>query len=188
MPSTADILSGIKKRDPRILKFIYSDLFPAVERLILRNSGSSEEAKDIFQEAIIAIFNQLKEKDLVLDVKFSTYFLSVCFKIWQNKLRKKSTEQKYLDTEQFELVELHEYASEKLDEQLKYSLFQKHFQKLKEDCKKILTWFLDKVPLKEISSRMGFSGENYVKKRKFQCKEHLVESIKSDPEYDDLTS
>jgi RNA polymerase sigma factor (sigma-70 family) len=188
MPSTADIISGIKNRDSNILKFIYSDLFPLVERLIRQNSGTYDEAKDVFQEAMIAIFNQLKEKDIQLEVKFSTYFLSVCLKIWHNRLRKRNSEQKYLYTEAFEIIELHEYDTVKLDEQMKYSLYQKHFQMLKDECKKILGWFLDKSSLKEIAERMGFKSENYAKKRKFYCKEYLVNSIKSDPDYNEIVS
>jgi hypothetical protein len=62
----------------------------------------------------------------------------------------------------------------------RFKLYQKHFQLLGSDCQKLLQLFFDKVPLKQIAQIMGFSGEKYVKKRKYKCKEYLVTSIKQD--------
>ena len=39
---------------------------------------------------------------------------------------------------------------------------------------------------KEIAQAMNFKSENYVKKRKHNCKDKLVEMIKQDPRYPDL--
>ena len=65
----------------------------------------------------------------------------------------------------------------------KYRLFQKHFLKLSEDCKKILKLFMNKVPLREIAEIMGFKTEKYAKTRKFMCKEKLKNAIFNDPNY-----
>jgi hypothetical protein len=46
--------------------------------------------------------------------------------------------------------------------------------------------FLAGIPLKEIANILGFKSEQYAKKRKYQCKEKLVDSIKSDPVYKKL--
>jgi hypothetical protein len=43
--------------------------------------------------------------------------------------------------------------------------------------------FFDKVSIREIARIMGFKSENYVKSRKFKCKELLVERIKQDKDY-----
>jgi len=186
MLSNEKILAGIRKQDTRVLKEIYSQYYPKVEALILKNSGSQDDARDVFQEGIVAIYNKLKEDDIQLDVKFVAYFVSVCFHIWKNKLRHKRVEMAYMENEKFTTHHDHDFSDKRITEQLQYSLYQKHFRRLKEECKKILSWFLDKVSLKEIAERMGYKSEKYAKKRKYYCKEHLVEAIKGDPEYNEL--
>ena len=39
---------------------------------------------------------------------------------------------------------------------------------------------------KEIARILGFKSDQYVKKRKHQCKEKLIASIKSDPRYKEI--
>ena len=65
----------------------------------------------------------------------------------------------------------------------KYGLYQKHFNTLSTDCQKLLQLFFEKVPLKEIAGLMGYKSEKYAKKRKFKCKELLVNRIKQDTEF-----
>ena len=84
-----------------------------------------------------------------------------------------------LDSSAFETEFDHDF-SELVEKNERFKLYQKHFQMLGSDCQKLLQLFFDKVPLKQIAQIMGYSGEKYVKKRKFKCKEYLVTSIKQD--------
>ena len=61
--------------------------------------------------------------------------------------------------------------------------YKKHFQKLGDECKKLLQLFYDKVPYKEIAKIMNYKSIGLVKKKKFKCKEFLLKSIREDPEY-----
>jgi hypothetical protein len=65
----------------------------------------------------------------------------------------------------------------------RFLLYQKHFKNISTDCQKILQLFFDKIPAKQIAHIMGFKSEQYVKTRKFKCKELLIERIKQDAEY-----
>lgn len=38
-----------------------------------------------------------------------------------------------------------------------------------------------------IAAQMGYSSEGYARRRKHQCKERLIERIKSNPAYEELT-
>ena len=84
--SDEEIIAGLRKRDNRILQYIYKNSFPPVKQLILHNAGSESDAKDIFQEALIVIFKKLRDEDsLKLEAAFSTYTYSIarllCFLI-----------------------------------------------------------------------------------------------------------
>jgi RNA polymerase sigma factor (sigma-70 family) len=176
------ILQGIKDHDSAILKYLYKVYFPGVIDLIVKHHGREEEAKDIFQEAIILLYGRIQNGELKLKKSFQSYFMVMIKFIWFKKLErspKNSNDEEFLEN----IIDDDEELLLKYEESKKYTLFLKHFNKLREDCKQILTLFFQKIPLKTIADKIGSKSENYVKKRKNKCKDFLVTSIKSDPDY-----
>lgn len=112
---------------------------------------------------------------------------SVCRFLWLKQLEKRKNNIIKVD-------DIQHYSESAYDDDLnevarkneRYKLFQEHFEKLGQDCQKILQLFFDKVPLKQVAEIMGFTSESYAKKRKHQCKEYLVRSIKQDTEYKNI--
>ncbi|MEZ5070490.1 MAG: hypothetical protein R2751_05860 [Bacteroidales bacterium] len=78
----ADILEGIRKHDARVLEEVYQTHFPVIEALVKRNQGSTDEARDVFQEALVVIYLKVRDEHLELTCKFGTYLYAVCKKIW----------------------------------------------------------------------------------------------------------
>jgi len=178
--SNDELLNGILRNDNVILQHIYKNFYYKVNLYIKKNSGTDDDANDVFQEAIIVVYRKLKANDLVINCSFETYLYSVCKFLWLKQLtRQKSEKEMMVDSAIFETEFDHDF-SELVEKNERFKLYQKHFQLLGSDCQKLLQLFFDKVPLKQIAQIMGFSGEKYVKKRKFKCKEYLVTSIKQD--------
>lgn len=176
------IVKGIKDHDHYILKYLYTSLFPKVIHFVLNNNGSKEEAKDLFQETIIILYRRISGNELQIEKSFTSYFMVMIKLLWFKKLERNpqhSDNKEVLEN----IVDDTEELFFKHQEARKYNLFQKHFRKLREDCKQILTLFLQKVPLKTIAEKIGSKSENYVKKRKHKCKNFLIDSIKADPDY-----
>ena len=172
------ILKGLKSNDSEVLNFIYRKYFPEIRFFVIKNSGSDEDAQDVFQEAIIIIYKKLRDGVLDLTCSFKTYLYSVCRIVWLKQLEKRKIKKDgFSDNQVF--VDLQEGVEEMAEEQERYKLYQKHFQTLQ-------NLFLEKVPLKEIASRMNINSEKYLKKRKFQCKEILVKRIQNDPNFKKL--
>ena len=179
------ILKGLKSNDSEVLNFIYRKYFPEIRFFVIKNSGSDEDAQDVFQEAIIIIYKKLRDGVLDLTCSFKTYLYSVCRIVWLKQLEKRKIKKDgFSDNQVF--VDLQEGVDEMAEEQERFKLYQKHFQTLHIDCQTILKLFLQKVPLKEIASRMNVKSEKYLKKRKFQCKEILVKRIQNDPNFKKL--
>lgn len=176
------IIEGIRNQDKQILKSIYVTYFPTIKRFVLDNSGSEQDAKDVFQEGIIIIYRKIKEGNLNLTSSFKSYIYGVCRLIWlkQLSLNKENNEklERYIEYEEVPDVSEDEYETNE-----QYKLYQKHFKRLEKDCQKLLQLFLKKVPLKEIAEILGIESQQYVKRKKFKCKEQLVRYIKSDPNF-----
>ena len=178
--SNEELLNGILRNDNVILQHIYKNFYYKVNLYIKKNSGDDDDANDVFQEAIIVVYRKLKANDLVINCAFETYLYSVCKFLWLKQLAHQISEKEVkIESTLFETEFDHDF-SELVEKNERFKLYQKHFQLLGSDCQKLLQLFFDRVPLKQIAQIMGFSGEKYVKKRKFKCKEYLVNSIKQD--------
>jgi len=183
--SDEQILKGILRHDNIILQYIYKQYYYSINYFIRKNQGDEDDANDIFQEAIIIIYRKIKENDLIFEKgSFKGYLFSVCRFLWLKQLENRRIEKEKLN----ESLPYHEdlyddNLSELVKKNEKYGLYQRHFGELSTDCQKLLQLFFEKVSLKDIATVMGYKSEKYAKKRKFKCKELLVNRIKQDAEF-----
>lgn len=181
-----EILNGIKERDTRVLDFVYNNFYQQVKVFIMQNQGSLEDAKDIYQDAMMVIYQKLQLNNLKLTCSFSTYLYSVSRLLWLKQLEKRKLWKQFTeDAENFINLDDSIFSIYEMNE--RYRLYQSHFKRLSFSCQKVLELFLARIPLKEIARILGFKSEQYAKKRKHQCKEKLVNNIKNDPEYGELS-
>ena len=67
------ILSGIRDKDTNVLDFIYKSYYHQIKVFITQNQGSMEDAKDIYQDAMLVIYQKLQQNNLKLTCSFNTY-------------------------------------------------------------------------------------------------------------------
>lgn len=175
-------LEGIKHSENKILREIYQNNFVPVKNFIVNNSGGEDDAKDVFQEALIALFRRLQREDIEINVTFGTYLFSACKLIWFKKLKRTpSTE----SIDNLQIKDQSNIEEEMLGEQ-KSSLFYKILNTLGEDCKKVLQYHFAKKSFKEIANLMEYTGEEYARRKKYLCKKGLMDKIKKDPLFKEL--
>ncbi len=175
-----ELLEGILNAERLQIERLYGDCLPGIIRYIKMNNGTEDDAKDIFQDAVMVIYKKLKSSDLVLSVSLQSYLIAICRNLWLTTLR---------DNRFMKIVEAKEDSIDD-DEDIitametvqKEKIFNRHFEKLGDQCRKILRLFFEKVSMKEIAGNFNTS-ESYIKKRKFMCKEQLTKAIKNDPAY-----
>ena len=179
-----EIIAGLRKRDNRVLQYIYKNSFNAVKQLVIHNAGSDSDAEDIFQEALIIIFKKLRDDDdFQLTANFTTYIYSIARLIWLKHLKQiKKIEIDPLNRDMEERIEFEEPPPVE-DKDLRMAIYQRTLSQIPEDCQKILRLTAEDVTAREIARRLGFRSEGYVRKRRHFCKEYLVNKIKDDAEY-----
>lgn len=178
------LLSGLLKADGQAVKAVYDLALPAVIYWVKENSGTEADARDVFQEAIMALFQKLEKGDVRLTCTLKSFLRVICRNLWLARLRNRKMVQS-TPLEQIENVELDDDLMQRIATSEKERLFFHHFDALGENCRTILQWFFDKVPMKTIAERLS-SSESYIKKRKFLCKEKLIKAIKADARFDEL--
>jgi len=175
------IIEGLKKRDNGVIRYIYKEYYPTIKFLITTNSGTENDAEDVFQDALVVLYRKIARENLVLTSSFKTFLYSICRNLWLQKLDRRVFSSEFLEMEDLSELQDNILLEQADEEQEKYRLFQQHFLKLSQDCQKVLRLFLKKTSLREIADIMGFKTEKYAKTRKFMCKEKLKNSIINDP-------
>jgi len=181
----ARFLDGISTRNSKVIQEIYKDILPGITNWVRQNGGNQDDAKDLFQEMILSIYKKQKSGDFILTCTFWSYALVVCRNLWFAKSRKKDRI-KYVEEIDGERVSLEPDMQETIEKQEQLQVYRKHFAMLSEKCQMILSMFFAKVKMGEIAKKLDTS-ESFIKKKKFQCKEDLVQRIKSDPVFEELS-
>jgi RNA polymerase sigma factor (sigma-70 family) len=180
--SPHELINGIRKRDNAVLIYVYHKFSQSVFHFVMNNSGTSEDAKDVFQETMIVVFeNVRKDKDFKLVCSLQTYIFSVARIIWIKHLNKMRNNMTKLN-ENHEFIEFEEPQPFQ-EHDFKYALYQRVFLDLPEDCQRIIKMSNEGLSSKEIASKMGLKSDNYISKRKHFCKEYLIKLIRESPDF-----
>lgn len=177
-----DFVRDFNSDSRKLFEFIYKTFYPHIRTFILKNKGNEQDAKDVFQEGVIAVIRNVENKSADPDALVISYLFSICRYIWKRSYNIHDTrvlnENDLSYQYGFEEVEI-----EGLDESIENGIFQRNFLKLGKKCQDLLSMTLNKIPAREITKKLGFKSENFVFKRKHQCKEQLIKMIKNDAEY-----
>jgi RNA polymerase sigma factor (sigma-70 family) len=173
-------VTGLLQNDAAVVREIYERFSGKVKHYILQNNGLEDDAADVFQEALIDIYQQAQHKGLQLTCPFEAFILLICKRKWLNELKKRGTRRVTNDTDGLSDIGEDSFA---LAEQLqlqddKAKLFIAMFQKLGEKCREIITLCLSRKPQEEIAASLGVTYA-YLRKKKSECMATLIKSIQS---------
>jgi len=171
------IIEGVRQQDDRILNWIYDNYYQTVKKHVLNNSGSADDASDVFQDSIIVLYNQISDNSLKLTSDLKGYFFGIASKIWSAHLRKRQI------TTELEIDIPNEEENELINDPTLERVVSRAFQKLKPDQQLVLTLFSDGLTYEDIAAKMNLKNETYARRKKYLCKEALLEFVKEDPEY-----
>ena len=85
----SELLVGLQRSDPASVRAIYDLALPAVINYICENSGNEADARDVFQEALIALFTRLGQADFNLTCTLKSCLRIMCRHLWLTRLRRR---------------------------------------------------------------------------------------------------
>ena len=166
-----ELFARICQGDEQALEVIYQKYYRMMVRLVTSNSGTEQEAKDVYQEAVVVFWQKATSGNLVLTSKMSTYIYSICLNLWRKELDRKSR----LSNEEKDGIEYQEQ-----DKAERARIIHEIIDKLDDTCKKVLTYYyFDGMSMKEIAEKVGFANTDTTKTKKYKCKKKLDELIRS---------
>lgn len=185
-PDTRFIEALLRNEHPGITE-IYSRFADRIERFVCANSGSSDDARDIFQEALLTITRQARRPEFVLSCPFEAYLYLVCRGKWLNELkRRKRAAVTIEEAGGFTAVEdAGVLADSTLFEDARNRLFRRIFEQLSAGCRRILQLSWSGISMEEVSVQLGLSY-GFARKRKAECIALLISRMQAAPEFTDL--
>ena len=160
----------IQSEREALLLSMYQDAFPLVASHVKKMGGSFDEAKDIFQDALIIYYEKVQHTGKTLQYSEKAYLFGIAKYLW-NKRYKVTSKQFPLD--------LHLDAVDTVYEEASSSRLLDLLQAAGEKCMRLLSaFYYEKLNMESLADRFGFSGPRSATVQKFKCLEKIKETVK----------
>ncbi len=179
-----DLLDGLASGSDAALSQLYRRHFPMVLHLILSNNGSEDDAKDIFQEALIVLYEHVQEGSFVLSAQLKTYLYSVSRRLWLKQLARKGRygtlgPDELNESDAFVAVDEDLAEHERRDSQFDHMA--ESLGKLGEPCRTLLEdFYIRHLSMQDITEKFGYTNADNAKTQKYKCLMRLKRLFFSD--------
>ncbi len=183
--SDREIIDSLRSREGSVVHYLSERYLPMIRLMVFQMGGTAEDAKDIFQDALIIILYKIDNNELVLTCKLKTFLYSICNNLWKSILEKRSAASNYLvrKIEDDPVPDFTEIYDNKLYENIFYDMY----ETLDPVCQNILKLYWEEFSPKEIATKLGYTY-GYIRKKKCECQGELVKKVKNNSEYKSLKS
>ena len=163
------LLQGLARSDKKAIEIIYRENYNMVQSLIINNSGSADDAKDIFQEAMIVLYEKVRSGTFELNCLIKTYVYSVSRRLWLKRLQQMSRYAPAIENLQ-DTVPVEEDVEENERINSEFQAMEKAINSLGEPCKSLLeAYYLEKKSMQEIALFFGYTNAENAKNQKYKC-------------------
>ena len=181
-----ELVAALRAGDNRAFKQVYQKGYTLVQALITRNSGSSEDAQDVFQEVLFIVVKRLRKPGFSLSCALNTYLYAVARNIWKTRMRGKKYSVEFKDTlHDFEDPTESETNVKKLFEE-RHNTVKQLLEQLSEKCRQIIMdFYYEKKSMRDIGEAMALA-EDGVRVQKHRCMSYLKTKMEAHPDFTHL--
>ncbi len=175
-----EILDAIRKgKDKEVVKSLYDNVLPNVERFVCSNSGTQDDAFDVFQDALLIFYKQVIANNYDhAKYKIAGFVYTISKNLWINNAKKQGRARKW-EREQDRTLTEGSFLESVLNEEKK-KVLENLFHSLDEKCVNLLTLSIyHKLSMREIAEKIGASSEDTVKVQCHRCRKKLSDLVKS---------
>ncbi len=160
----------------RGLTELYKNLYGGIARFVLNNSGTEEDAKDIFQEGLIVLYEKVVVPDFVQTSSLKTFLHAICRNLWLKRLRRSNRKETPMSELQLLPIADWEDPHQGDQEEERRELVQHLLEQLGEGCRRLLVLFYyERRSMQEIANLLGLSNDRVAKNKKARCMNKLRE-------------
>lgn len=168
-PKEIELLQGLAQNDHAAIELIYKQHYAMVQHMVVHNNGSADDARDIFQEAMIVLYEKSRSGSFELNCLLKTYIYSVCRRLWLKRLQQ---QQKFSGDIAIveEIVPVQDELEMHDRKNQEFEVMEEAMQHLGEPCKSLLeAYYLQKKNMGVIAADFGYTNADNAKNQKYKC-------------------
>jgi RNA polymerase sigma factor (sigma-70 family) len=165
------LVHEIRRQNNAAFEILYRFYFPMVERFVKKNSGTTDDARDVFQETVIVLMEKVTHHDFQLTSSLRTYIFAIASNIWLKRLRTASrTVAEAFMPESGEAPITDMERDE--EERIQLSLVRKVLWSITRHCKRFLSKvFFTAAEREQLIAEMGYRNTHSFDNQKYKCLE-----------------
>ncbi len=169
-----ELLIGLADGSDDALTQIYQRYFPMVLYFVTSNSGNEDDAKDIYQEVLIVLYEKVRSGSLELHCQLKTYLYSIGRRLWLKQLAQRSR----FMVHDVETPASDEYATGQINDDLagheerdrQFDLMADSLNQLGEPCRTLLEdFYIQHLSMQDITEKFGYTNTDNAKTQKYKC-------------------
>jgi RNA polymerase sigma factor (sigma-70 family) len=181
-------ITAFLNNDSALIREFYARFSGKIKLMVLKDNGSEEDAKDIFQDAILSITKQARTEKFILTCPMDAFIYVLCRNKWISLLEKRGR-RKTTSTDTDKMSNIGDDMRAVLEtlntKEARMELLQKKLAELSDSCKKLLNLSWSGKSMQEVAIIMGIEY-GFARKKKCKCIEKLILLVKNDPGFDAL--
>jgi len=163
------LLQGLARNDKKAVETIYKENYSTVQSLIINNNGTADDAKDIFQEAMIVLYEKARSGTFELCCQIKTYMYSVSRRLWLKRLQQANRFSGDIGNTEG-VVQVEDDIEDHARRDAEFEMMEKAILSLGEPCKSLLeAFYLQKRNMQEIAVNFGYTNAENAKTQKYKC-------------------
>ncbi|MCA8833251.1 RNA polymerase sigma factor [Hymenobacter pini] len=175
-PAT-ELAAALRANREQTLTRLYAQSFPAVRRYVQQRGGSAQDAKDVFQDALVLFYEQAVSGQLQLSASASTYLFAVSRNRWKQELSRRTARRTSPLTEDH--TQLPEAPAADASSPDMTAVVLQHLTQLTAKCRSmLLAFYYFQQPLEQIAAEHQYGSVRSATVQKFKCLERLRNAVR----------
>lgn len=168
LKTDVELLQGIAAGARQATAQVYRQHYPTVMHWLQSAGGDEADAADVFQEAMVVLFEKARSEDFRLTCRIGTYLFAICKHLWYKKLeqRKRMPGQmnEGFDAAYEDDLKVHEEREEH------YAQLDAALDALGEPCRSLLkAYYHQDKSMQQIAADFGYTNPDNAKTQKYKC-------------------
>ena len=169
-----ELLTGLANGSDDALTQLYRRYFPMVLHLITTNNGSEDDAKDIYQETLVVLYEKVRAGSFDLHSQLKTYIYAVGRRLWLKQLAQKSRYMvRDVDIDVTDATAAGQISDDLVDHEERdrqFDLMTESLGRLGEPCRTLLEdFYIRHQSMQDITEKFGYTNADNAKTQKYKC-------------------
>lgn len=170
-----ELITGLAKGERKASEYVYRQNFSIVSGWMVKNGGSSADAADIFQEAMVVLFGKAQDEHFRLTCSIGTYLFAISKHLWYKKLQRQSRDPIVLNdntgTDDDEIgIAWEDDLNVHHEREVHYGQLDSALEQIGEPCSSLLkAYYHQDKNMQEIAADFGYTNPDNAKNQKYKC-------------------